>query len=253
MTNPAGGIPIDGIHVQWSGILPPVQVRSAEEIRSVLARADCEICGPVYYMFRDIASSDEDRRWLRENHLRFDITVIPPRKLCNEFVKTKGHYHPENPSGCGYPEIYEVIRGKAHFLLQTRSLSDVIMISAAAGDAVIVPPGYGHVTINPSPDIDLQMANIVSSQFEGVYREYEVRRGAAYYEMTDGSWVRNSLYPSLPALRFLAAECPSGVLSRLTAPIYRMIEDRYEILEFLNSPERFDSLFRLYRADFHGR
>jgi len=37
-----------------------------------------------------------------------------------EFVKTKGYYHPENPAGTGYPEVYEVIEGIAHVLLQKK-------------------------------------------------------------------------------------------------------------------------------------
>ena len=59
----------------------------------------------------------------------YDLTVIPSRDLCGEWVKTKGHYHPKNPAGTGYPEIYEVIEGEVHYLLQSRKLDDVVLIS----------------------------------------------------------------------------------------------------------------------------
>ncbi len=173
----------------WEGELPPPAVRTIEEMRPVLADPGCACSGPLYFMYRDLAKSDADWRWLHNHHLRYDITVIPPRELCGEFVKTKGHYHPENPAGVGYPEIYEVLEGEAYYLLQTRQLDDVVLISASCGDIVIIPPGYGHISINPSPSATLVMANIVSTAFESEYNEYETRHGAAYYVMRDGEVV----------------------------------------------------------------
>ena len=90
-----------------------------------------------------LPSRPEDRRWIEEQRIRFDITVIPPRDICGEYIKTKGHFHPLNSSGTGYPEIYEVLAGEAHYLIQTMDCSDVVLISACAGEIVIVPPGTG--------------------------------------------------------------------------------------------------------------
>ena len=98
----------------------------------------------------------------------------------------------------GYPEFYEVVKGIAHYLLQSRSLDDIVMISASAGDIVVIPPGYGHISINPSPDQTLVMANIVSTAFESEYGEYESHHGAAYYEMCSGMLKKNPCYPSVP-------------------------------------------------------
>ena len=60
--------------------------------------------------------------------------------------------HPENPAGTGYPELYEVVEGVAHFLLQKKTLEHIVLVKAAKGDIVLIPLGYGHVTINPSRD-----------------------------------------------------------------------------------------------------
>jgi len=52
------------------------------------------------------------------------------------------------------------------------------VVSAAAGvgngdgDTVFIPPGYGHVTINPSDHRTLVMANVVSNAFLSEYRLY---------------------------------------------------------------------------------
>ena len=36
-------------------------------------------------------------------------------------------------AGVGYPEIYQVLEGEAHYLLQSKDLTDVVMIPAQAG------------------------------------------------------------------------------------------------------------------------
>jgi glucose-6-phosphate isomerase len=189
-------------------------------------------------MYRDLARSDADWRWLHDRHLRFDLTVIPSRDLCGEYVKTKGHYHPDNPRGVGYPEIYEVLEGSVHYLLQSRLLDDVALVSADAGDIVIIPPGYGHVSINPSPDRTLAMANLVSTAFESEYGEYETLHGAAYYEMTNGELIKNPHYPQVPPVRYLNAASGRGTHRFWKRPIYEMIGDE-DALAFLNHPERF--------------
>jgi glucose-6-phosphate isomerase len=100
-------------------------------------------------MYRNLAWDDSDQAHLESQQVRFDMTVIPPGVICGEYVKTKGHYHPTAPDGTGYPELYQVIEGEAHYLLQKEDLSDVVVVHAKAGESVFIPPGYGHVTINP--------------------------------------------------------------------------------------------------------
>jgi glucose-6-phosphate isomerase, archaeal len=233
--------------VRWKGRLPVPAVRDAGELAGVLADPGCACSGPVYYMFRDVARSAKDRQWLHDQHIRFDITVIPPRDLCGEFMKTVGHYHPASPSGTGYPEIYEVLEGEAHYLVQTRDCADVVMIAAVAGDTVVVPPGYGHVTINPSRTAVLQMANLVSSSFQSDYLPYAQLRGAVFYEMTTGAFVKNPLYPGRPRLRIVRAGHITGVTDTVTDPLYDLVEQQAPVLGVLNNPEKYQTLFsRIY-------
>nr|WP_320161150.1 glucose-6-phosphate isomerase family protein [uncultured Methanoregula sp.] len=228
----------------WGGPLPEPSVRTAEDLRDVLARPDCTIAGPVYFMYRNVAQSAEDRSWLESRQLRFDITVIPPREICGEYIKTKGHYHPDDPSGTGYPEIYEVLSGEAHYLIQTRDCSDVVLISARAGDVVVVPSGYGHVTINPSKKTVLEMANIVSSRFSSNYLGYEERHGAAYYELSNGTFLKNPAYPKAAPMRLVKARRLVDLADTISDPLYDLILNRAPILEFLNYPEKYETLFR---------
>jgi glucose-6-phosphate isomerase len=203
---------------------------------------------PLYYMYRDLAKSDADWRWLHAQKLRFDLTVIPPRDLNGEWTKTKGHYHPKNPAGTGYPEIYEVIAGQAHYLLQSRALDDVVLVAAEAGDLVIMPPAYGHITINPSRDQTLVMANIVSTAFESDYADYERLKGAAYYEMTSGELVRNRNYPAMPPVRHIRAKSGRGERRVVRGPLYNLIGNE-NALAFLNYPEAYEEVFRVLLKD----
>jgi glucose-6-phosphate isomerase, archaeal len=233
--------------VRWKGRLPVPSIREAGELAGVLADPHCTCTGPVYYMYRNVARSPADHQWLHEQDIRFDITIIPPRDLCGEWMKTKGHYHPESRSGTGYPEIYEVLEGEAHYLIQTRDCSDVVMIAATTGDIVVVPPGYGHVTINPSRTAVLQMANLVSSAFESNYLPYENLRGAVFYEMTSGTFVKNPLYPGRPRLRIVRAGHIAGVTDTINDPLYDLVEQQAPVLGFLNHPEKYRALFsRIY-------
>jgi glucose-6-phosphate isomerase len=194
-------------------------------------------------MYRDISHSDADRRWLASQDLRYDITVIPPREICGEFIKTKGHYHPDNPSGIGYPEVYEVLSGMAHFLIQNRDFSDIVLIAASAGEIVVIPPGYGHVTINPSKTSVLQMSNIVSTRFESDYKGYESLHGAAYFEKVEEGFVKNPSYATSSSLRFAIVPQKAAITSTISAPLYDLVEQKTPVLEFLNMPEKYPSVF----------
>lgn len=227
----------------WMGALPAPGIRTVRDMKSVLAEPRCPENGALYFMYRDLARSAADRRWLGENRLRYDITLIPPRDLCGEYVKTKGHYHPADPAGTGYPELYEVTEGEALFLLQSRALSDILLIHAGTGARVAIPPGYGHITINPSPDATLALANLVSTAFESEYGEYETLHGAAYYLMNDGRIVKNRHYPAVPPVRhFTAVKGRDAADRACTGTLYSLVGNR-PALAFLNEPEKYPDVF----------
>lgn len=232
----------------WDGELPPPAVRTLADMRPVLADPSRTGDDPLYFMYRDLARSDADWKWLHKNHLRYDITVIPPRDLFGEWVKTKGHYHPPDPAGVGYPEIYEVQQGRAHYLLQTKALDDVVLVEAGEGELVIIPPGYGHITINPSADQTLVMANIVSTAFESEYAEYEKMHGAAYYELTTGKTVRNPHYSRVPPLRRIRARSGGQGHRIIKGPLYSLIGNA-EALAFLNRPGEYADVFKVLLKD----
>ncbi len=159
---------------------------------------------PIYYMYRDLAPE------LKQAGVRLDVTILPPIMLGHEFNKTLGHYHPPAVPGWSYSELYNVLEGEAHYLLQkpspTGSIEDVILVTAKKGDCIPMPPNYGHITINPGKG-PLIMANLVYPGFESEYFEYEQKRGGAYYELTGGKFIQNPTYGLLPQLKIRKGGC----------------------------------------------
>jgi glucose-6-phosphate isomerase len=202
----------------------------------------------AYYMYRDLARTSPDAEVITRHQLRYDITIIPPFTMGLEFVKTYGHYHPRvNPKlRDTYPEVYEVLDGEAHYLLQRakdeESVDDVLLVKATRGDKVIVPPNYGHVTINTS-ERTLKMANWVCRSFDSVYEPYAKLHGGAYYELINGKLLHNRAYQNVPGIKVAyPAEVPDQGLLK-GKPMYELIEEPY-LLEFLTAPERYTGLFQ---------
>lgn len=205
----------------------------------------------LYYMYRDLALSRGDRSIILDSRLRYDITVIPPGNIGPEYVKTAGHYHPEVPgAGCTYPEVYEVLRGTAHYVLQKREggrITDVAVVEAGEGDHVVIPPGYGHVTVNPS-NRELAMANWVSRDFESLYGPYQKCGGAAYFELAGGGLVPNGRYGPVPGARRLRPPSFRKVGLGRGKEMYGLVRD-IEKLEFLNRPRDYADMWQEALAD----
>ena len=159
----------------------------------------------LYYMYREFCISKNDMITMKEHGLRYDITLIPPRMLGCEFVKTAGHYHSMVPgTDITFPEIYEVQAGEAFYMLQKScngKMKDVILIKARNGDKVIIPPGYGHITINMSNQV-LKMANWVAIGAESIYSSIKEKGGGAYFFLQN-EVVKNPKYIDIPEIRII--------------------------------------------------
>ncbi|MEI7424708.1 MAG: glucose-6-phosphate isomerase family protein [Candidatus Staskawiczbacteria bacterium] len=171
-----------------------MEIRKLNDMREVLADKDFARNSPdaeLYFMYRGIKTNGE---------LRYDETVLAPKMLGSEFNKTKGHYHIG-----AYPEIYMVLGGTAIYLLQKKNdageIEDVYAVTVKAGECAIMPPFYGHVTINPSETEELKMANWISDNCKSDYAPFVEKQGACYYYTKEG-WTKNDNYKNTPELRF---------------------------------------------------
>lgn len=166
------------------------EIRYLQELKKVLYDKDWlkkEKDFPLYFIWRGVKEKD---------NLRYDITEIPPKILGKEFVKTKGHFHFGN-----FGELYKVISGEGIFLLQKgkNRVSEVYFIKGKKGDYILIPPGFGHTTINPSRKT-LKIANWVSKDCLSDYESVEKKGGFCYYYTLDG-WIKNKNYKVVPKLK----------------------------------------------------
>lgn len=198
----------------------------------------------LYYMYRDMYRNEKEHEAIKSQHLRYDITIIPPQMLGKEYVKTAGHYHPNVPgASTSYSELYQVLEGEANYLFQKmagESVEDVAIINAKAGDIVVVPPGYGHITINSS-NKTLKMANWVCSDFSSMYHPIKEHAGAAYYLLEKG-YVPNPKYTKIPAIRYLKPAEASMLGLAKGEDMYNLISDLSK-LDFLKNPHLYSAMF----------
>ncbi|VVB68198.1 Glucose-6-phosphate isomerase [Candidatus Norongarragalina meridionalis] len=213
----------------------PTSVRRLGDMKPVLmepAEADGAPSRIQYYMYRAL-TRDADEGIFKSTGLRYDVTVIPALPIGKEFNKTVGHYHADASPGLSYGEVYEVIAGEAHYLLQSRDLAQCVLVRAKAGDQVVVPPNFGHVTINPSPTETLVMANVVGT-FQSDYSLYQKMKGAAYYETTDRRMLPNPEYGETK--KHLRLENAKRLYE---APLYEAFVAQPQRFAFLRDPTLF--------------
>ena len=141
----------------------------------------------VYYVYRGLK---------RKGDLRYDVTIIPGKMFGREFPKTKGHRHFKTP------ELIQVLEGKAFYFAQkgTGSLiKESYAVEARKGEAVIIPTGYDHLTINAGKR-KLVMANWISTKAKYDYSFFDRLQGACYYYTKNG-WIKNKNYKKVPKLK----------------------------------------------------
>ena len=198
----------------------------------------------IYYVWRYVHLKKDNEK-IKAHNLRYDLTLLPPGKIDGEFVKTAGHFH-KNKTGTNlpYPEIYEVLLGRAYFLIQspgknTKNIKAVRLIEAGEGEKVLVPPDFsGHTSINVF-NKPLLFANWISDKTVYDYESYKNNHGASYYFLDNGNLidiVKNPNYDSVPEIKKIRAK-------KDPLPLYSLVNN-LEKLRFLNYPEEFKGEWR---------
>lgn len=229
--------------------MPQYSTRELDALRPVLLDPDAEGPDVIYWMYRNTAKP-EDAALHEAHNLRYDLSAFRSITLGPEFMKTSGHYHPVIPgTKFAFPEVYEVLHGEALYVMQMVDdyaaspeevvVEDVIMCRVKAGQKIIMPPGYGHVTVN-TLDEPLLMTNWVSSRFSSFYGTVEDARGFSWYVMNDDgapSYLENKSYAQgVPAVRWAEVQEVPELGLTWDTPMYRACAQSPEKFEFLNDP-----------------
>jgi oxalate decarboxylase/phosphoglucose isomerase-like protein (cupin superfamily) len=246
---------------------PRVSIRHRSDLSQVWrAPVDHRPAGPdpeLYTAYWGVVR-ESDAAALRARGLDHVYVVIRPGVQGDEYFKTQGHYHPPAAgSTLGAPELYQVLAGRGLFLLQHARppydvVDDVQLVVAQAGDVIVVPPDYGHLTANLGPD-PLVFEAFLPAVLDPETAPYRARRGGAYYCVAAGGgpqYLANERYVPLPEARRTAplhwpvppsvapADPPAGAASGLPAggapPLYRSVASRLDDFTWLSDPDRFD-------------
>lgn len=221
-------IELEGRSLFVNGEVKEFSVRNLSEMNEVFIKKYPVLNDfPLYFMFRSVAGKEG---------LRYDITVIPPKKIGEEYVKTYGHYHPKIESNLSYPEIYQILDGRALFVLQKKrpdNSVDALITYGEKGQVLLIPPNWGHATVNATQDDILVLANLIANGFESEYSEYKENRGAAYY-VTEFGIEQNPHY----VIRNTEKKKPDEINAKYGFGCTDLLK------EFWENPEKFEFLKR---------
>lgn len=202
----------------------------------------------TYYVYRGI-HLPEHQQVVKENNLIYDITIIPPMMLGNEFNKTAGHYHApkQGTNNIAHPEVYEILHGEALVILQKmdekfENVLNVLAIMGRPGEKIIYPPNYGHILINIGTT-PLVAADWQSLNTKSMYEPVSSRQGMAYYVVADEveqfKFVANENYKDAPPVRMIDTRFMSKLAISGNQPMYSTGVNNPESLDFLNNPEKY--------------
>ncbi len=121
---------------------------------------------PVLYEFYALRNVDTAQK------LIFGLTVIYPGTVGDEYYMTKGHFHASAADG---DELYMVMRGSGHLLLQARD-GESRVIEMQPGALFYTPATWAHRTVNSGSD-ELVFLSIWSHDVQYDYETIEQRGG----------------------------------------------------------------------------
>ena len=107
------------LHLDPGIMVEETRTRRLDELTGVyLDQAACQGSSAAYFMYNGVFRQ-ADAADLAGLPVRYELTLLPDRRIGREYLKTHGHIHTREPrSGIDYPEICEVLVGKAHFFFQ---------------------------------------------------------------------------------------------------------------------------------------
>ncbi|MEX1061921.1 MAG: glucose-6-phosphate isomerase family protein [Patescibacteria group bacterium] len=157
----------------------------------------------VAYRPQETTLNPEDLAYIVVRNPGRNLTITPPVKLGgSEYPKTYGHFH--NPP---YAETYQVLVGKAGFLIQKEAagkVTDAQLQIVLPGVKFTVPAGYGHICLNLGDDYLITLDNHDPAHFENDYQPIKEKKGMAYYILDKGGKVEavpNPAYGPVPPLK----------------------------------------------------
>lgn len=203
----------------------------------------CDLRTRVYWAYRNIRRAEDEELWVPRG-LRYDITVLMPGDANGEYFKTSGHYHGYSQrQPLPYPELYEVLCGSVAFVLQrspwlapdgggVEPVDEVRIITAEEGEAIVIPPLWGHASVNTAQQVSA-FSNIAVVDTPLLYGPVQERHGLARRVVGDDDFntvEENDCWKSDP---FSTFDCP------VEAPEFGVVFGRPCYSAYVANPTRY--------------
>lgn len=248
-----GVVPIYDIHdFRYSdGVFGPenAECRKLDDIRQSLLNPNCTGPEIVYAIVMDVGK-EKDREALIKRNLLFGVVSYAAGKMGREPVRSQGHVHAISKScGSSTPEVYEIWDGEA-FIYMQETTDDMpgrcYAVHAKAGDVVIVPPYWAHMTVNANPNKPMTFGAWCVRDYGYVYDGVRKHHGLAWFPLINEKdeivWIKNDNYVT-DSLKVANAREYKEFSISLNVPIYTQFENEPDKFLFVANPSLAENLW----------
>jgi glucose-6-phosphate isomerase len=217
---------------------PPGERRLLDDVRANLRIPNASGPEHLYTIYMDIFDR-EDRAALQAQKLLYGAVVYNHGTIGDERLRSQGHVHSIDPkSRLRFSEVYEFWTGRGYVYMQKEAAAVVtraLLIPVKAGDKVVVPLGWMHLTIADGDDV-LSFGAWCARENNLEYAEVRRLGGPAHFLLSNGDIVKNPRYRRVAEVEtLLPSQLPLlGIPAE--EPIYRSWRSNPECFDFLPSP-----------------
>ena len=211
---------------------PQFEIKKYSDHRQFFQNNNLDKNQDLYYIYRT-SCLKKDGPLFSKRGLRYDITAITPGLIGNEPHHTIGHIHKKLSKGAP-SEIYQVVYGRAIFLIQNNKTKKFYAIYRNAGQKIIIPPDCGHITVNASIKNPLVVANIfINKTNASDYSFFRKNQGPAWYPVWKNNKIdfeKNKSQKNQFSFKKISTYKKIPFRMSKSTPLYR---------DFLNGPDKF--------------
>lgn len=229
-----------------------IEYRNLDEIRQSLLDPNCTGPEIVYAIVMDVGK-EKDREALIKRDLLFGVVSYAAGKIGREPVRSQGHVHAVSKScGSSTPEVYEIWDGEA-FIYMQETTDDTpgrcYAVYAKAGDVVIVPPYWAHMTVNANPNKPMTFGALCVRDYGYVYDGVRKHHGLAWFPLINEkgqiTWVKNDSYITDSLIITVAREYKEFKIDA-RVPIYTQFENDPDKFLFVSNPYLVNNLWNKF-------
>lgn len=232
----------------------PVKHKKSIEMNPLLLKHLSEEDQSWNYAFvSGIYHNEEEKEEYEKRDFANGITVINRGTMNGECRKNSGHYHGVSEGHVlPYPEVYEILQGKAAFILQKSTnfdseeelkVDDVKLVILETGEKLVVPAWYAHCAINIG-DEPMAFYNLAAKNTPLFYDPITKKHGFSYYILKENDIliaIQNANYNNLPQLKVVKPGYDEKLGIIEGKSVFAQFAEDPDIFRYLDHPEEYEA------------